>query len=195
MTTTMRGAQVLTVPKFGGTLSTEMRVKLMAVAVIVLLVVVAGCGGGKKKSAAPATSAGGTTTTSAASTTAAPTFASTKNCQQLVAMGAKISQALQSSSGGGSSSIDNEANVFKAMASAAPAEIRGDFETFAGAFSTYAQALTKAGFKPGKVPTPAQMAAMATMAKSFSAPKMQVAERHLSAWAQKNCGAGTTTTG
>jgi hypothetical protein len=173
----------------------KMRVRLVAVAVIVLVVVVAGCGGGKKKSVAPATSAAGSTTTSAASTTAAPTFASTKNCQQLVALGAKISQALQSSSGGGSSSIGNEANVFKALASAAPAEIRGDFETFAGAFSAYAQAFAKVGFKPGKVPTAAQLAAMATAAKSFSAPKLQVAERHLSVWAQKNCGGGTTTTG
>jgi hypothetical protein len=167
----------------------------MAVVVIVLVVVVAGCGGGKKKSAAPATSAAGSTTTSAASTAAAPTFASTKNCQQLVALGAKISQALQPSAGGGSSSISNEVDVFKALASAAPAEIRGDFETFAGAFSAYAQAMAKAGLKPGKVPTAAQLAALATVEKTFSAPKLQVAERHLAAWAQKNCGTQTTTTG
>jgi hypothetical protein len=167
----------------------------MAVVVIVLVVVVAGCGGGKKKSAAPATSAAGSTTTSAASTAAAPTFASTKNCQQLMTLGVKMSQALRSSSGGGLSSIGNEANVFKALASAAPAEIRGDFETFAGAFSAYAQALTKAGLQAGKTPSAAQVAALATAAKSFSAPKLQAAEQHLSTWAQKNCGVGTTTTG
>jgi hypothetical protein len=167
-----------------------MRVKLVAFVVIVLVVVAAGCGGGKKKSAPPATSAAGSTTTSAV-----PTFASTKNCQQLAALGAKISQALQSSSGGGSGSLGNEASVLKAMASAAPVEIRSDFETFAGAFSSYAQALAKAGFKPGKVPSAAQIAAMATIAKSFNAPKLVVAEQHLAAWAQKNCGVGTTTTG
>ena len=112
-----------------------------------------------------------------------------------MALGVKISQALQSSSTGGLSSIGTEANVFKGLANAAPAEIRGDFETFAGAFSVYAQALTKAGLKAGKTPTAAQMAVLATAAKSFNAPKLQVAERHLSAWAQKNCGIGKTTTG
>ena len=177
-----------------------MRIKLLAVAVIVLVVVVAGCGGGKKKAVTPATTAAGPTTTSASTTTgsttsvAQPTFASTKNCQQLVSLGAKLSQALQSSSGNGTSSIGDEANVFKALASAAPTEIRGDFETFAAAFSAYAQALTNAGYKPGKTPDAAQLTAIATAAKSFSAPKLLVAERHLSAWARTNCGIGTTTT-
>jgi hypothetical protein len=112
-----------------------------------------------------------------------------------MALGVKISQALQSTSTGGLGSIGTETNVFKALANAAPAEIRGDFETFAGAFSVYAQALTKAGLKAGKVPSAAQMSVLATAAKSFNAPKLQAAERHLSAWAQKNCGIGTTTTG
>ncbi len=179
-----------------------MRVKLMAVSVMVLVVVVAGCGGGKKKSAAPATTAASTTTAAAATTTGsttpavAPTFASTKNCQQLMTLGVKMSQALRSSAGGGLNSIGTEANVFKALASAAPAAIRGDFETFSGAFSAYAQALTKAGLKAGKTPSAAQLAVLATAAKSFGAPKLRAAEQHLSAWAQKNCGiGGTTTTG
>ena len=180
-----------------------MRVKLMAVTVMVLVVVVAGCGGGKKKAAAPATTAAASTTSTAAATTTgsttpavAPTFASTKNCQQLMTMGVKMSQALRSSAGGGLNSIGTEANVFKALASAAPAETRGDFETFAGAFSAYAQALTKAGLKAGKTPSAAQLAVLATAAKSFGAPKLRAAEQHLSAWAQKNCGiGGTTTTG
>lgn len=176
-----------------------MRVKPVAVVMIVLVVVVAGCGGGKKKSAAPAATAAGTTTTSAATTTTtaapAPSFASTKNCQQLAALGAKMSAALQASSGGGSSSLGTEADVFKALASAAPSEIRGDFETFATAFSAYAQALAKAGYKPGKTPTAAQLAALTNAAKSFSDPKLQAAEQHLAAWSQKNCGLGGTTTG
>jgi hypothetical protein len=174
-----------------------MRVKAVAVAVMVLVLVVAGCGGGKKKSAAPTTTAASTAaaTTIASTTPVVPTFASTKNCQQLMTLGVKMSLALRSSSGAGLSSLDNEANVFKALASAAPSEIRGDFQTFAGAFSAYATAVTKAGLKAGKTPSAAQIAALATAAKSFSAPKLQAAEQHLSAWAQKNCGIGTTTTG
>jgi hypothetical protein len=77
----------------------------------------------------------------------------------------------------------------------APAEIRGDFETFAAAFSGYAKALGNAGIKPGKTPTAAQIAALTAAAKSFSTPKLQAAEQHLAAWGQKNCGIGSTTTG
>jgi len=170
-----------------------MRRKLVLIAVLALVFVVAGCGGGKKKSAAsatPPTTAAGSTTTAAG----VPKFTSAKNCQQLMALGAKVSQAIQSSSGS-ASSIDNEVNAFKALANAAPAEIRGDFQTFAGAFAAYAQALAKAGFKPGKVPTAGQIAAMTAAAKSLSTPKLQAAEQHLSAWAQQNCGAPKTTTG
>jgi hypothetical protein len=169
-----------------------MRLKLVLIAVLALVFVVAGCGGGKKKSAAPATTAAKSTTTT--NSAAPPKFTSAKNCQQLMALGAKVSQAIQSSSGS-ASSIDNEVNAFKALANAAPAEIRGDFQTFAGAFAAYAQALAKAGFKPGKVPTAGQIAAMTAAAKSLSTPKLQAAEQHLSAWAQKNCGAPKTTTG
>jgi hypothetical protein len=173
-----------------------MSFKPVAVLVLVLVVAVAGCGGGKKKSAAAATTAAATTTTSAASTTAAaPSFASAKNCQQLAALGAKMSQALQASSGNGLNTLGGEANVFKALASAAPSEIRGDFETFAAAFSSYAKALGNAGIKPGKTPTAAQIAALTAASKSFSAPKLQAAEQHLAAWGQKNCGIGSTTTG
>jgi hypothetical protein len=167
-----------------------MRFKPVAVLVLVLVFAVAGCGGGKKKSAAPATTAAATTTSAASTGAVTPSFASTKNCQQLAALGAKMSQALQASAG-----IGDEANIFKTLASAAPAEIRGDFETFAAAFSGYAKALSNAGIKAGKTATAAQIAALTAAAKSFSTPKLQAAEQHLAAWGQKNCGVGSTTTG
>ena len=71
----------------------------------------------------------------------------------------------------------------------------GDFEAIASAFSSYAQALSKAGFKPGQTPTAAQIAALTNAAKSFNTPKLQAAEQHLAAWGQKNWGIGSTTTG
>lgn len=173
--------------------------KPVAVVTLVLVVLAAGCGGGKKKSAPPASSTSGAATTAAATTTSTssgtPSFASAKNCKDLAALGVKVSQALQASSGNGLGSLNDEANVFKALASAAPSEIRGDFETFASAFTAYAQALSKAGLKPGKTPTAAQIAALTAAAKSFSTPKLQAAERHLAAWGQKNCGIGGTSTG
>ena len=174
-----------------------MRVTLAPVIVLALVVAVAvaGCGGGKKKSEAATTAAAAAATTTKTPTTkaAAPSFASAKNCQQLIALGAKISQAVQASAGKGTASLGDEANLLKAVANAAPAEIRGDFQTFASAFTSYASALSKAGLKPGKVPTAAQVAALTAAAKSFSEPKLAAAEQHLSAWAQKNCSVKVST--
>jgi len=162
---------------------------------IVCTVVAAGCGGSKKKSASPtttsSTSAGTTTTTSSA----APKFATSKNCAQLMALGTKLAQALQTTSGSAETRIENEAKVFQQFADAAPSDVRGDFQTLADAFTTYIHALEKAGLKPGKVPTQAQIAQIQAAAKAFSTPKLQAAEQHLTAWAQKNCGGVPTTTG
>jgi hypothetical protein len=87
------------------------------------------------------------------------------------------------------------ADAYKSLASAAPAEIRSDFQTFANAFSDYAKALDKSGFKPGKTPTASQIAAITAASKEFSSPKLLTAERHLTAWGQQNCAGVTTTTG
>ena len=165
-----------------------MRSKLLVPSVLVVaaVAVAAGCGGSSKKPAAAGTTAT-TTTTLTTTTKLKTTFASSKNCEELAALGAKMSQAMQAASGKGGASITDEANVFKAMASAAPSEIRGDFETFANAFSAYAQAWGKAGFKAGTVPTPGQMAQMAKAVKAFSAPELQTATQHLTTWAQSNC--------
>src|ERR1035437_6119579 len=166
-----------------------MHVSLLAV---VLLVVVTACGGSAKKSASPTTTAA--ITTKESTSKVSPPFASTKNCAQLMALGTKMAQAMQPMSGNAQASITDEAKALQAVAGAAPEEIRGDFETFASAFTAYAQAFEKAGLKPGKVPTAAQLVHMATAAKAFSAPKLQAADQHLSAWAQKNCGGASTTT-
>jgi hypothetical protein len=167
--------------------------KLFAVSALVCVVLAAGCGGSKKKSVSPATSStsAATTTTSSAST---PSFATSKNCAQLEALGTKLAQALQSTSGSAETRLSNEAKLFQAYANAAPSEVRGDFQTLAAAFTTYLHALVKAGVKPGKIPTAAQIAQIQAAAKAFSSPKLQAAEQHLVAWAQKNCGAAPATT-
>ena len=183
-----------------------MRFKLVAAGLVVLVVVAAGCGGSKKKSAAPPTTStaattatvSSTTTTSASTSTSSspstPSFASAKNCVQLASLGRKVSAAMAASAGTGTSNLDAEVNAFKALADAAPSEIRGDFQTFESAFVTFAQAYGKSGFKPGQTPSAAQIAALTAAAKSLSTPKLQAAEQHLSAWAAKNCGASLTTT-
>jgi hypothetical protein len=167
--------------------------KVLAVTVVVCAVVAAGCGGSKKKSASPTTSStsAGTTTTGSA----APKFATSKNCAQLEALGTKLSQALQTTSGSAETRLNKEAQLLHDYANAAPSDVRGDFQTLADAFDTYVHALLKAGIKPGQAPTPAQIAKIQAAAKAFSTQKLRAAEQHLAAWAQKNCGATPTTTG
>jgi hypothetical protein len=184
-----------------------MRFKLVSVLVVAFVVIAAGCGSSKKKSASPTTNAAAgtttagtttasTTTSTTTTTSSAPTFATSKNCAQLIGLGAKFAQALQSTSGNAGASLNNETKAFQAMAAAAPSQIRGDFQTIGGAFSAYVQALATAGYKPGTVPSAAQLAQIQAATKAFSTPKLQAAEQHLSAWSRKNCGGlNTTTTG
>ena len=168
--------------------------KLLAVSVVVFAVVAAGCGGSKKKSVSPATSSTSTASTTTTSS-AAPRFATSKNCAQLEALGTKLAQALQTTSGSAETRLNKEAQLLHDYANAAPSDVRGDFQTLADALDTYVHALLKAGIKPGKIPTQAQIAQIQAAAKAFSAPKLRAAEQHLAAWAQKNCGATPTTTG
>jgi len=159
--------------------------KLLAVAAIACVVVAAGCGGSSKKSASPRTT----------SSSATPKFATSKNCAQLESLGTKLSQALQATSGSVETRLNKEAQLLHDYANAAPSDVRSDFQTLADAFDTYVHALLKAGIKPGQVPTQAQIAKIQAAAKEFSSAKLRTAEQHLAAWAQKNCGAPTMTTG
>jgi hypothetical protein len=130
-----------------------MKLALLSVLVLGIVVVAAGCGGGKK-AASPTTTSTTATTTAGATTTeskkaATPSFASTHNCQQLDALGAQIAKSLQPTGGDLAATVANEEKLLQALASAAPSEIRADFETFVTAFGDYAQALQKTGLKPG----------------------------------------------
>ena len=162
---------------------------------VVLVIALAGCGGGGKSSQ---TTTAATTTTQAAATTSAGTTTTaaalpfvTKNCSQLVSMGAAFANALaQATSGKSSAAFSNYAKALQAMVSAAPSEIRGALSTIAAAFATYVQAYTKLGIKPGTTPSVSQFGQLANAVKSLSSPKLQAAEQQLSAWAQKNCSAG-----
>ena len=178
-----------------------MNVKLVSVLVVGFVVIAGGCGGGSKKSASSTTTSTAATTAAAATTTAgatkaqsaktsAPSFASVHNCVQLAALGAQVAKSLQPTAGNLQATVANETRALQAMASAAPSQIRGDFQTFATAFSAYAQAISKSGYKLGAVPTAAQVAQLETAAKTFSAPKLRAAEQHLSAWARTNCTKG-----
>jgi hypothetical protein len=191
-----------------------------AVAVVLagaLALFAVGCGGGGSKSSAQteaaATTTEATTTAEAATTEESATttseetttsesqsssgtsFKSTKNCKDLATLGAKLSSALQSSNSANfEDTLTNEQKAFAALADAAPKDIRGDFQTFAKAFGDYVEVVKKVGFKPGKVPTQKQIAELTKAAQGLSSAKLQTAEQHLSAWAQKNCGGIVPTT-
>jgi hypothetical protein len=163
-----------------------------------LIALAAGCGGGGKKSAStPAQTHAGTTTVSTSATLtlttaksgSAPSFASAKNCQDMAGIAAKVASALAASSGNTSKVFQTEAAELQALADAAPAAIKGDFQTFSTAFSSFLSTLQKSGYKLGSTtpPTAAQAAALAKAAKSFDSAKLKHAEQHLSAWARQNC--------
>jgi hypothetical protein len=186
-----------------------MRLKAGSVAAVVLALVLAavaaGCGGGSKSSSPTvtttatvdnsATTSGSASSSGSNKSSSTPSFESAKNCKELAAIGAKLSQAMQSS-GNENEVIANEAKALEQLASAAPGEIRGDFKVLSDAFSTYVAVIQKTGgLKPGKVPSAAQVAQLTKAAQAFSSAKLQQAEQHLSAWAQKNCQGVVPTTG
>src|SRR5579862_4354518 len=163
---------------------------------LALLLVVAATGCGSKKKAAVTTSAPppATTTTAAAATTTTASsggsttttsgkpssFASAKDCAQLEGLGKKFAAEFAAAATGGKTpDYAKEVSLFKALADAAPSDIRGDLETLASAFQTEAAAMQKANITPGKTPSASQLAALAVAGKAFSSPKVQAATQHL----------------
>lgn len=169
-----------------------MRRRATPIVLVAVFAIVAGCGSSTKTSTSAATTTPTTTsasTTSASTTSAAaPSFASTTNCQQLAGVGAKFAQAMSAAARGGKFDLQTAVSAYQALASAAPAQIRPDVQTMAQAFSSFAAALSKAGYVPGKVPTPAQVAGVTAAAQAFSQPKLRAAGQRLTAWAHQNCG-------
>ena len=165
---------------------------VVAVLAAGLVALAAGCGGGGKKGSSNSTqTSGGTSTQQTTTGSTGGGFTSAKNCREFSGLATKIAGAMSKTSGNPATALDTEAKQLQALANAAPAEIRPDFQTFATAFASYLSALEKAGYKPGSTPssTPsaAQIAALTKAAQVFSSAKLTQAETHLSTWAQQNC--------
>ena len=182
-----------------------MKFRFGAIALALLLLVAAtGCGSKKKaavttsaappaattNTAATTTSSGGSTTptTTSSSTGKSPSFASAKDCAQLEGLGQKFSAAIAASATGKTPNYGQEVKLFKALADAAPSAIHGDLETISDAFSAEVGALQKANLSPGKTPTAAQLAILASASKSFSSAKVEAASKHLEAYGESHCG-------
>jgi hypothetical protein len=165
----------------------------IAVAILLAGVVAlaAGCGGGGKSSSSTTLAASTSITltkTNGGGSGAEPAFASASNCQEMAGLAAKAAAAI-TSSGNAQTALQTEQTEIQALAKAAPSDIRGDFQTFATAFSGFISTLQASGYKLGSKtpPTAAQAAAFAKAAKSFDTPKLKQAETNLSAWAKQNC--------
>jgi len=154
-----------------------------------LVALAAGCGGGKKSPSTPTQTSGAPAAQPSSGTNEQPKFATAKNCQDLAGLAAKVASSITATSGNTATTFRTEADDLQALANAAPSDIRGDFQTFATAFSGFFHALEKSGYKPGSTtpPTAAQVAALSKAARSFNAPKLRQAEQHLSRWANQNC--------
>ena len=159
----------------------------MSVVLVAVVAIIAGCGGSSNSATSAATtasSAPAATTTS----TAPPSFASAQSCPQLAGLGSKFAQAMSATTSGRKFDLQTAVNAYQTLANAAPSKIRPDLQLIAQAFTSFAAALTKAGYTPGKVPTAGQIAALQTAGQAFSQPRLRAAEQRLSVWARQNCG-------
>ena len=173
-----------------------MRFRLLSVGAVVA-VLVAGCGGSSAPTTTtttkkqPAHKASATQLKPAASSTSAsssaPTFASTGNCTALAGVGEQFAKAMSSATSGGKFNLNEVVTAYKNLANSAPSAIRPDIEVLASAFSSYASALSKAGYKFGSVPTASQISAIEGAVKVFNAAKLKSASKKLEAWAVANC--------
>jgi hypothetical protein len=182
----------------------KVRPGVVCVALIAAAALSAGCG----SSSAPASSkaatvktaiqkvisaATGTTGASSASTSAgvskavSGSFADASNCKQLDGVGTKFAQAMEAASSGGKLNYQAAVKAYQGLADAAPSAIRPDLEAMAQSFTSFANAIAKSGYKPGKTPSPSQILALESAAKSFSSTKLAEAEKDVEAWAVKNC--------
>jgi hypothetical protein len=153
----------------------------------------------KKTAASTGTSsnpaAASTTTTSAAAATTGstpaassqPTFASATNCTQLAGLGEQYAKAMSAATSGGKFDLGAAVTAYRNLANAAPSAIRPDLQVLAGAFASYANALSKSGYKFGTVPSASQVTAVEQAVKTFDTAKMSAALKHLKAWGTANC--------
>lgn len=164
-----------------------MRARATSVALFAGVAMIAGCGSSSNTATSAATKAPSATVTSKTSA-GAPSFASAHNCQQLAGVGARFARAMSAANGGGKLNFQTAVSAYHALADAAPAEIRPDVQLMAQVFSSFAAALSRVGYTPGKTPTAAQLAGVQSAVQVFSQPKFRAAEHRLSVWAHQNCG-------
>ena len=182
---------------------------LFAVCLTGLTLVAAGCGGSDNESASGDTATLTTTTeettteettteettTEAESTTEStetteestdtsgtPSFATAENCKEFSDFGARISAAF---SGTGDQDLQGVADQLDQLASAAPDEIKSDFQTMADGYKQIADALEGVDLTSTN-PDPQALAKLSQLGTEWST-KMTTAAQNVANWAATNC--------
>jgi hypothetical protein len=156
----------------------------------------AGCGGGSSESAATTeTTTTETTTTESTSTESTSTDASgstsgtfkwtSRDCQNLVKAFVGLSAAVGAASSG--QDVSSDVEQFAKYVDEVPDEIQADVKTIAGAYNEFVTKLKDIGYKPGQVPTAAQIQQLQDASQSMGDPAVRAASDRLSAWTTKNC--------
>lgn len=179
--------------------------KTKAVLVLVLAMVVTACGGSAGEEATTTTSASATTTAAPATTTTTQT----SNTQpggsggqggltQVCLEATQAMSAAMASYGAGfvgafggtvdDDSLEAASAQLRAMAEAAPAEIRDDLRVIAEELSKLYAALDEIDYQPGTPPTPEQMAQLEALSEVIDQEAFEEAADSVEAWFDTHCG-------
>ena len=169
----------------------------LSILVVALALVAAGCGGGSDNASATTdettteetttideTTPEASTDTSSTDTDATFNFAS-EDCQSLVKAYVGLSAAIAAASGG--QDVTGDIEKFSQYVDEVPEEIRGDVQTIAAAYGTFADELKGIGYTPGQVPTADQLQKLQDASGSLGTPEVQAAGEHLNTWTTENC--------
>ena len=168
----------------------------LALLVLSIAIVAAGCGGGSNESAATTeTTTTETTTTESTSTdeTSTDTSGSTaggfdwtsKDCQNMAKAFVGLGAAVAAASTG--QDVSSDIQKFGTYVDEVPDEIQADVKTIASAYNEFVAKLKDIGYKPGTVPTAAQIQKLQDASQSVGDPAVRAASDRLNAWTTKNC--------
>jgi hypothetical protein len=101
---------------------------------------------------------------------------------------AGYAEAAGAAMSGGASDVEAVADTFAALAEAAPAEIRNDFEVMAEQLGSYFRGIAEIGMELGDTPTQAQMEQLGRLAEQLDQGALEAASERIEAYFEAACG-------